>query len=87
MEITSIGFHALWIVSADAPDDLIYSITRALWNDATQRLLEAHEPLGRQVRLEGALDGLSVPLHSGAKRFYSETGLLVDENGVLGKRE
>jgi hypothetical protein len=83
----SIGFDALWIVSADAPDDLIYAITKTLWNDATQRLLEARDPLGKQVRLEDALDGLSIPLHSGAKRFYREAGLPVDQNGVLGKRE
>lgn len=83
----SIGFDALWIVSADAPGDLIYAITKALWNDATQRLLEARDPLGRQVRLQDALDGLSVPLHPGAKRFYREAGLPVDQNGVLGKSE
>jgi uncharacterized protein len=83
----SIGFDALWIVSADAPDDLIYEITKALWNEATQRLLGARDPLGKQVRLEDALDGLSVPLHSGAKRFYREAGLPIDSNGVLGKRE
>jgi TRAP transporter TAXI family solute receptor len=87
VETPSIGFNALWIVSADAPDDLIYAITKTLWNDATQRLLDARDPIGRQVRLEDALDGLSVPLHPGAKRFYREAGLPVDENGVLGKRE
>ena len=87
VETPSIGFDALWIVSTDAPDDLIYAITKALWNEATQRLLEARDPLGKQVRLEDALDGLSIPLHSGAKRFYREAGLPVDQNGVLGKRE
>ena len=87
VETPSIGFDALWIVSADAPDDLIYAITKALWNDATQRLLEARDPLGKQVRLEDALDGLSIPLHPGAKRFYREAGLPVDQNGMLGKRE
>src|SRR5215470_7517432 len=44
-ETPSIGFRALWIVSADAPDQLIYEITRALWSDATRRLLDAHGPL------------------------------------------
>ena len=87
LETPSIGFDALWIVSADAPDDLIYAITKALWNEATQRLLDARDPLGKQVRLEGALDGLSIPLHPGAKRFYREAGLPVDQTGVLGKRE
>jgi hypothetical protein len=87
VDTPSIGFDALWIVSAEAADDLIYAITKALWNDATQRLLEARDPLGKQVRLEDALDGLSIPLHPGAKRFYREAGLPVDQNGVLGKRE
>ena len=40
-----------------------------------------------ELRLEDALDGITVPLHPGAKRFYREAGLPVDQNGVLGKRE
>jgi TRAP transporter TAXI family solute receptor len=84
-ETPSIGFDALWIVSADASDDLIYAITRALWNEATQRLLEAHDTIGKQVRLERALEGISVPLHPGARRFYREAGLPVDDDAALGK--
>jgi uncharacterized protein len=87
VETPSIGFNALWIVSAEASDELIYAITKALWNDATQRLLEAHNPIGKQVRFENALDGLSVPLHPGAKRFYREAGLAVEDDGSLGKRD
>jgi len=81
----TVGFHALWVVSADASDDLIYAIVKALWNEATQRLLDAHDPIGKQVRLEGALDGLSVPLHPGAKRFYLEVGLPVRDSEPPGK--
>src|SRR5262249_59347438 len=51
-ETPSIGFRALWIVSADAGEELIYEITKALWNDATRRLLDAHGPLGTEIRLE-----------------------------------
>jgi uncharacterized protein len=87
VETTSIGFNALWIVSADASEDLIYAITKALWNEATQRLLDAHNPIGKQVRLDRALEGLSVPLHPGAKRFYREAGLPVEDAGPLGKRD
>ena len=87
VETPSIGFDALWIVSADASDDLIYAITKALWNDASQRLLEARDPLGKQVRLEDALDGVTIPLHPGAKRFYREAGLPIDRTGALGRRE
>jgi uncharacterized protein len=76
----TIGFYALWVVSADAPDDLIYAITKALWSEATQRLLDAHDPIGKHVRLKGALDGLAVPLHPGAKRFYREAGFPVEDD-------
>ena len=54
----TVGFHALWVAAVSTSDDLIYAITRALWNEATQRLLDAHDPIGKQVRLENALDGL-----------------------------
>jgi uncharacterized protein len=86
-ETLSIGFNALWVVSAEASDDLIYAIAKALWSEATQRLLETHNPIGKQVKLEDALDGLSIPLHPGAKRFYREAGLAVEDAGALGKRE
>jgi TRAP transporter TAXI family solute receptor len=79
----TVGFHALWAVSVNASDDLIYTITKALWNEATQRLLDAHDPIGKQVRLENALDGLTIPLHPGAKRFYREAGMSVGD-GPLG---
>jgi len=76
----TVGFHALWVVSAGISDDLVYAITRALWNEATRRLLDARDPIGKQVRLAGALDGLTLPLHPGAKRFYREVGMAVEED-------
>ena len=79
VETPSLGFNALWIVSTDASEELIYAITKSLWNEASQRLLAAHNPIGRQVRLDEALEGLTVPLHPGAQRFYREAGLPVDE--------
>jgi uncharacterized protein len=76
----TVGFRALWVVSVNAPDNLIYEITKTLWNEATQRLLKAHDPIGKHVRLEDALAGLSVPLHPGAQRFYREAGLFLNDN-------
>ena len=82
---STVGFHALWIVSADASDDLIFAIARALWNEATRRLLDTHDPIGRDVRIEHALDGLPVPLHPGALRFYRQAGLPVQNGRLSGK--
>ena len=74
----SLGFSALWLVNADIDGDLVYAITQALWHPATARLLAKLDPIGASIRLERALDGLSVPLHPGAARFYRETGMAVD---------
>ncbi len=74
----TIGFSVLWLVSSRADPDLVYAITKSLWNPATAKLLTVVDPIGNQIRLEGALDGLSVPLHPGAARFYQEAGLPMD---------
>ena len=79
----SIGFPALWLVNRRIDSDLVYAITKSLWNPATAKLLSAIEPSGDQIRLDHALDGLSVPLHPGAARFYREAGLPVDSTPPL----
>ena len=75
----TVGFSALWLVNSRADPDLVYAITKSLWNSATTKLLSAIEPIGSQFRLDRALAGVSVPLHPGAERFYREAGLPVDE--------
>jgi TRAP transporter TAXI family solute receptor len=74
----SLGFSALWLVNADIDADLVYAITRSLWHPTTAKLLAALDPIGKRIRLDRALDGLSVPLHPGAARFYREAGMTVD---------
>src|SRR6266849_4260623 len=74
----SLGFSALWLANADIDADLIYAITQSLWNPATAGLLSALDPIGNRIRLERALDGLSVPLHPGAARYYREAGKNLD---------
>jgi len=72
-ETLSVG--AQWLVSANVPDDLVYQITRALWHPSTRRLLDNGHPKGKQIGVFTALDGLVVPLHPGARRYYSEAGI------------
>jgi uncharacterized protein len=74
----SLGFAALWLVNTDTDPDLVYAITKSLWHPATVRLFGALDPIGKRIRPERALDGLSVPLHLGAARFYREIGMPVD---------
>src|SRR5712691_11594364 len=74
----SLGFSALWLVNADIDSDLVYAITRSLWHPTTAKLFASLDPIGKRIRPERALDGLSVPLHPGAARFYREAGMPVD---------
>lgn len=71
--------NALFVVSADLSDDMVYDVTKALWNEATRKVLDNGHAAGKAIRLETALAGLDtlgVPLHPGAARYYRETGLL-----------
>ena len=78
VDTLSLGFSALWVVNVDVDPDLVYAITRSLWHPATERLLASLDPIGKRVLLYRALDGLSVPLHPGAARFYREAGMNID---------
>ena len=42
----------------------------------TRQLLDKGHPKARLIRRETALNGLAVPLHPGAERYYREAGLL-----------
>lgn len=68
----TLSVGAQWLVSADLPDDVVYGLTRALWHENTRRLLDNGHPKGREIRKVSALDGLVVPLHPGARRYYGE---------------
>ncbi len=72
----TLAVGALWTVSDRASPELVYGITRALWHPTTRSILDQGPPATRQMRLENALNGIAIPLHDGAKRFYLEKGLL-----------
>ena len=70
---------AMLVVSSDLSEDLVYELTKALWNDNTRKLLDNGHAKGKQITIETALDGveaMGVPLHPGAEKFYKEAGLL-----------
>jgi len=72
----TVAVTALWVVGAQVADDLVYGITRSLWQDMTRRLLEYAHPAGKRIRLDTALAESDVPLHPGAARYYRERGVL-----------
>jgi TRAP transporter TAXI family solute receptor len=62
------------VARADLPTDLVYAITSAIF-DSTRELVAAH-PAAAEIKLEHALDGMPVPLHPGAEKYFKEKGLI-----------
>ncbi|HOL36803.1 MAG TPA: TAXI family TRAP transporter solute-binding subunit [Rubrivivax sp.] len=56
------------------PADIVYTMTKTLWS-GLDALVAAHSA-AKQIRLDHALEGMPVPLHPGAERYYREVGLL-----------
>jgi uncharacterized protein len=75
-DVPTISVAALWVVAAEIEDDLVYGITTALWHETARKLLDNGHPRGKAVTLETALDGVGIPLHPGAERYYREMGML-----------
>lgn len=75
-DVQTIAVGAQWLTSADQPEQLIYDITKSVWNDATRKQLDAGHAKGKMILKENATAGLGLPLHPGAEKFYREAGLI-----------
>ena len=69
--VTVINDPATLFVKADADEELVYSITKALF-DNLDELAEIH-PQARAIALETATNS-PIDLHSGAQRYFDEAG-------------
>lgn len=64
---------AMLIARADLNDDLMYNMTKALWENL-DRMRAAHAR-GRDLALARAKEGMPIPVHPGAERYYREKGV------------
>ena len=69
---TSYGVKALLVASSDAPDEAIYQVVKAVFENL-ERFTRLH-PAFRALTPENMLQGLTAPLHPGAARYYKEKG-------------
>ncbi|MFT2109940.1 TAXI family TRAP transporter solute-binding subunit [Marinomonas sp. 2405UD68-3] len=72
----TVAVGAQWYTSAKQDEELVYNITKALWNDKSRKLLDVGHSKGKSITVETALNGIGVPLHPGAERFYKEAGII-----------
>ena len=74
-DVKTVAVNGQFVTSADQPADLIYDITKALWNKNTRKLLDKGHSKGKAIRVESALKGVLIPLHPGAEKYYKEIGM------------
>lgn len=72
-ESETVAVLAMVVADANLSDDLVYDFMSAVFGNL-DTLSSAHAA-GRMVTLETALDGMPIPLHAGAERFFSEQGM------------
>jgi len=74
-DTTTFGVGATFVSSAKVPDDVIYQVVKAVFDNFEdfKRLHPAFENLKKEEMVK---DGLSAPLHDGAIKYYKEAGLM-----------
>lgn len=74
--VATIATRTVWVVNARVSDALVYGITRALFHPANHEALAASHPSAHQISESRATLELPAPLHTGARRYYRESGTL-----------
>lgn len=72
-EVQTISVYALWLCLTDMDEELVYQLTKALWSDTSRQLLNSSY-IGKQINIEHSLNGIGIPLHKGAKKYYNDIG-------------
>lgn len=75
--VSTIAQSNLLAVTADVPDQHVYQLLVTLYDNLG--FLHAFHAATRAMTLDRAIDGLPVPLHPGAVRFYHDQGLLIPD--------
>lgn len=70
----TVSVSALWVIDAETPDTLVYAITKAMWHANARRLFDTGHPEARNIQLQTARTGVTIPFHPGAETYYNEIG-------------
>jgi len=76
-DVTTIAQPNFLAVREDIPEETVYQITKTLYENLP--FLNAIHKATKAMSLEKALDGLPMPLHPGAARYFKEAGLTIPE--------
>ena len=75
-DVTTVTIKATMIVSADASEDDVYNVTKAIYDNA--EAIAAENTKGAELTIENATSGMTAPFHAGAARYFEEQGVTVE---------
>ena len=73
-DVGTVAIFNFLVTHSDVSDEMAYQMTKLLFENLPE--LEAAHKAAKQIKLESALNGMPVPLHPGAERYYKEKGLM-----------
>ncbi len=74
-DVTTVTVKATLIVSASASEEDVYNLTAAIFDNIDA--ITAENAKGAELSLENATEGLTVPFHAGAAKYFAEKGIEV----------
>ncbi|WP_028955250.1 TAXI family TRAP transporter solute-binding subunit [Sulfitobacter sp. 20_GPM-1509m] len=73
-DVPTVAVSNFLVTHEDVSDELAYQMTKQLFENL-DTLVSAHKAAA-QIDMTKALDGMPIPLHPGAERYYREMGIL-----------
>jgi TRAP transporter TAXI family solute receptor len=72
-EVLTPAVMAMLVARRDLPEDLVYKFTKAIFDNLAE--FHSAHAAAKYLTLQTAQNGMAIPLHPGAERFYREKGI------------
>jgi TRAP transporter TAXI family solute receptor len=72
-EIVTPAVMAMMVARTELPEDLVYKFTKAIFDNLGQ--FHSAHAAAKSLTLPTALNGMPIPLHPGAEKFFKEKGI------------
>ena len=73
-DVPTVAVSNYLVTNSDVSDEVAYQMTKVLFENLST--LEASHQAAKLIKLEDALDGMPIPLHPGAEKYYREQGMI-----------
>ncbi|MEM5786127.1 MAG: TAXI family TRAP transporter solute-binding subunit [Syntrophobacteraceae bacterium] len=73
-DVVTTGSLVTLCVQKDLPEDLVYNITKTMI-EKRDEIAKVHDK-GKSINLQTATNGISIPIHPGAAKYYKEKGVM-----------